>query len=699
MEVTGQTPTHNRSTRVLITAIGLLVVAFIVIALNILSARFSARFDVTRTGALKPSDQTRAVLASLSGESEVILAANLVAQGRDRAAMSRVLDMIDELDKSSANVRTTTINTGTPAGVEQYQALIDRLSSERLEETQASVDVARSAMGALERLAQQMQSWAEPVQALSKEHSPDRTGESPWTGELNQQASYLRVSAGQVEQVGQLVEQNLGQTLGETAVPNVSAARDLISEAHGALTQIVTSQLEDLLIRAQDQNLSAEGRVSANALALAMQTALDESSIVVDAFASSPLPVLSRVAAALASAEAVLVIGPTGEDITAIRIDDLIPPAAPGQARIDAGRRAETLIGSALAVTSGGTPETTVVLIHGTDTRILGNQSQMSKLLDAMALRGIRWIEWPVSLSPERPAEVALAANEPGTVYVVVGMSMTTSGGPERAIRVGAVLNELIESGENVLVSLSPSTMQGMGEDDPMATPLEAFGLAADTGRPTLLDRPIGDRRFVEWEQQIVPAESGHPLSDVIEGLTTRLTWPIAIDRASDIGSAWPLLRTSDENVWREAEWAGYWIERDTNRHNIANPPAPGGPRDGEVDDGAFGWAVQRDNNGGPQRAVVIGSHLWLFDFVARRTTQVGGSVVETSPGNTELALSAVQWLAGRDSTIARSAESESFPIIQPLSEARLSAARWFFMGGLPLLVLIVGAVVRLFGG
>ncbi|GAB5495815.1 MAG: hypothetical protein Phyf2KO_08950 [Phycisphaerales bacterium] len=698
MEVTSTAPTHNRSTRILVTAIGLMVVAFIVIVLNILSARFSARFDVTRTGALKPSDQTRAVLASLSGESEVILAANLVAPGRDRAAMSRVLDMIDELDKSSANVRTTIINTGTPAGIEQYQALIDRLSAERAEQTQASVDVARSAMGSLDRLAQQMQGWAEPVQALAKEHARDRSGVSPWTNELTQQASHLRVSAGQVEQVGELVEQNLGQTLGETAVPNISAARDLISEAHGALTQIVTGQLEDLLIRAQDPNLSAEGSSSASSIALAMQTALDESAIVVDAFASSPLPVLSRVAAALASAEAVLVIGPSGENITAIRIDDLIPPAAPGQARIDAGRRAETLIGSALTLTSGAAPETTVVLIHGTDTRILGNQSQMAKLLDAMALRGVRWIEWPVSLSPEKPAEVALAANEPSTMYIVVGMSMTTSGGPERAIRVGAVLNELIESGENVLVSLSPSTMQGMGEDDPMATPLEAFGLAADTGRPTLLDRPIGDRRFVEWEQQIVPAESGHPLAAVIEGLTTRLTWPIAIDRSGDIGSAWPLIRTSDENVWREAEWAGYWIERDTNRHNIANPPAPGGPRDGEVDEGAFAWAVERDHNGANQRAVVVGSHLWMFDFVARRTTQVGGSVVETSPGNTELALAAVQWLSGRDSTIARSAESESFPIIQPLSEARLSAARWFFMGGLPMLVLIIGAVVRLVG-
>ncbi|RNC82036.1 MAG: hypothetical protein ED559_09705 [Phycisphaera sp.] len=699
MEVTGPAPTHNRSTRVLVTVIGLLVVVFIVIVLNILSARFSARFDVTRTGALKPSDQTRAILASLSGESEVILAANLVAPGRDRAAMSRVLDMIDELDKSSADVRTTIINTGTPAGIEQYQALIDRLSSERAEETRASVDVARSAMGALERLAQQMQGWAEPVQALAKEHAPNRSGESPWRGELSQQAAYLRVAANDVERVRQFADQHLSQSLGETAVPNVSAARDLISEAHSRLTQIVTSQLEDLLIRAQDPNLSTEGSASANSLALVMQTALDETAIVVDAFTSSPLPVLSRVAAALASAEAVLVIGPTGEDITAIRIEDLIPAAAPGQARIDAGRRAETLIGSALAVTSGASPETTVVLIHGTDTLILSKQSQMAKLLDAMALRGIKWIEWPVSISPERPAEVALAANEPGTVYVVVGMSMTTSGGPERAIRVGAVLGELIESGENVLVSLSPSTMQGMGEDDPMATPLEVFGLTADTGRPTLLDRPIGDRRFVEWEQQIVPAESGHPLADVIEGLTTRLVWPIAIDRSSEIGSAWPLIRTSDANVWREAEWAGYWTERDTNRHNIANPPAPGGPRDDAVEDGAFAWAVEREHNSATQRAVVVGSHLWLFDYYARRTTQVGGSVVETSPGNTELALAAVKWLAGRDSTIARSAESESFPIIQPLSEARLSAARWFFMGGLPLLVLIVGAVVRLVGG
>ncbi len=705
MEVTAKAstpesaPAHTRWSRFSLTAIGLALTILIVIVINVLGSRFSTRLDVTRTGALTLSERTERVIESLPGESEVILAGNLSAPGRDRAAMSRVLDMIDELDASSPNVRTTVINTGTPTGVGEYEALLARLSEERSAETQDAVSSAQSAMAALEQLGQAMETWAAPVQDLANQHVSAPQGQSPWTGELLQLGAYLSTSAGQVGQVRSLVDQHLSQTMGETPVPDVGAAKRVILDAFGALTQIVQTQIEYLATKAQDPAMSAEGARTANALARQMQSALDDTALSVDAFASRELPVLSRVAGALASAEAVLVIGPDGTELTAIPIDEIAPTNVPGQARIDAGRRAETLIGSAIAATSGNASETTVVLIHGTDSRILSERSPIQQLLRAMAIRGIRWVEWPVYLSPEQPAEVALAAQKPGTVYVVIGMSMTSEGGTERAIRVGGVLTDLIESGENVLVALSPSTMQGQGEEDPMAKPLEAFGLSADSGRPTLKENLIADRRFVEWEQLIIPDETGHPLAEVIRKLPTRLTWPIAIDRTEDVGRAWPLLRAEGDDIWREAEWLSYWLEKDVNRHSIANPPAPGGPRDAEVGEGAYAWAAEREVDGQTQRLIAVGSHLWLFDMIARRTAEIEGTLVETSQGNTELALAGVQWLAGQDASIARSAEAESFPIIQPMSDSRMAAARWFFMGGLPLLVLIAGVIVRLVGG
>jgi hypothetical protein len=689
----------GKTNRILIAAFGLIVTFLIVLAVNVLSSRFAARFDVTSTGSLQPSDRTYSILNNLDGESEIVLAANLIDPSRDRAALSRVLDMIDEIDRASASVRTTVINTGTPDGINQYQSLIERLSTERAEETKAAVDITTSASGSLQRLGSQMMTWADPVQMLGQEHAPDRTGSSPWAGELRQRASLLRVRAGEIDQVSAIVEQNLSQMLGTTPVPNVGEARNIVLQGHNAIDAIVRDQLEDLLRRAQDPNLSEAGKASANALARQMQTALDEAGLMIDVLRTSPLPVLSRVASALASGEAAIIIGPDGQSLSAISIDDLAPPAQPGVARIDAGRRAESLLGSALAASSEAIPITTVVLVHGSDTRILSERGALDQLLQSMAIRNVRWIEWPVSLTLDKPAEIALLTDDPNTMYVVVGMSMSTQGAAERAIRTGAVLNELIESGANVLVSLSPSTMQGQGEDDPMAKPLEVFGLHADSGRPTLVDKPIGDRRFVEWEQLILPGESGSPLAEVIAGIPTRLTWPIAIDRIEDIGSAWPLVRAQADTVWRESEWLGYWLERDINRPNVTNPPSPGGSRDGEIGEGVFAWAVERQAESGKQRAVVVGSHLWLFDMVARRTASIDGRVGETSQGNTEFAHAIVSWLTFQDDMIARSAEAESFPIVQPMDPSRLSAARWFFIGGLPILVLIVGAVVRLIGG
>ncbi len=56
MAVTQSQP--SKANRIAITAIGLAATLLIVIAVNMLANRFAARFDVTSTGALKPSDRT-----------------------------------------------------------------------------------------------------------------------------------------------------------------------------------------------------------------------------------------------------------------------------------------------------------------------------------------------------------------------------------------------------------------------------------------------------------------------------------------------------------------------------------------------------------------------------------------------------------------------------------------------------------------
>lgn len=697
MEMTDRAP--SRLPRTLITAVGLIATALIVIALNVLGHRFAFRADVTSTGSLKPAPRTLAVLDELPGESEIILAASISAPTHDRASMARVLDMLDELDRASTNLRTTVVDTATAAGQQQFEDLISRLASERSSETDQAVSATQSALNALTDLATQMQKWAETVQNLPSMREPDINGVNPWTTPLNQQASYIRVTSGQVKDVAAIVEERLSQKLGSVAVPDVGAARRVIGEAHGVLTGILQNSVKDLHDRSQDERLSAEGRAQIQSLIQAMTAGIDASALTIDAALNAPLPVLSRVAQALASGEAAIVIGPDGQSLTAVTIDDLVPSTAPGAARLDAGRNAESLLVSALSTTMNAGPRVTAVLVHANDSPLLEDTAALTQLQRSTAIHGVRWLEWPITLSPEQPVEVALAARDPSTVFVMIGLSTTASGGPERAIKSGVILRQLLDAGHPVLVSLAPSTLPGVGEPDPITEPLKALGFSADSGRPTLTQRTIGDRRFVEWEQLTVPSETGHPLADIVSGRSIRLTWPVVIDRTEDVGQAWPLIRIVGDTAWRESEWVGYWLTRDTERPGIAGAPAPGGQRDAPVGDGVVAWAFERPSDSGAQRVVIVGSHLWLFDMVARRKSELEGRLVETSPGNTELAQAALDWLAGQDTMIVRSGDAAALAIIQPLDPARKRALEWFFIGGLPLLVLIVGGVLRLLRG
>lgn len=680
--------------RRLTTLVGLSASLLIVVALNILGHRFAWRTDVTSTGSLSPSPRTLAVIEALPEDSEIVLAASIASPGRDRAAMVRVLDMLGELGRVSPRLRTTLIDTSTAGGQAQFEALIERLAQERAQETDLAVNSARAGVASLESLAAQMQSWAESVQSLPALRTPEAGGVNPWTTPMTQQASLLRVTAGRVAEVSAAVESLLAQRLGETPVPDVAQSRRILTESFAAIRSLCENTAADLQQRALDDRLSAEGLALTQSLVRSIASDLDASALSIDAATSGPLPVLSRVAQALASGEAAIVLGPGGQ-LGAITIDQLVPPPTPGAARPDAGRQAETLLVSALESTVRTGPRARVVVVHAGEVPLLGESRALTQLLQRTSVAGFEWLEWRIATSREMPVDVALAANEPGTVFVVIGLSTTAAGGPERAILTGTVLSELLAAGHSVLVNLAPSTLPGVGEPDPIAAALDPYGLKADTGRPTLTERPIGGQRFVEWEHAIVPEESGHPLADVVRGRTLRLTWPVMIERTESDAQAWALVHPV-EDAWRESEWVGYWLTRDTDRPGIANAPAPGSPRDAPAGEGSLAWAVEIAREGSPQRLVVVGSHLWLFDMVARRTANIEGSLVETNPGNTELALAALEWLSGHDDMIVRTSEASAFPIVQPMGPARASALRWFFLGGLPMLVLIAGALTRL---
>jgi hypothetical protein len=123
----------------------------------------------------------------------------------------------------------------------------------------------------------------------------------------------------------------------------------------------------------------------------------------------------------------------------------------------------------------------------------------------------------------------------------------------------------------------------------------------------------------------------------------------------------------------------------------VPNPPTFDPPRDSNAGPWTVALAAERNAQGldRPQRLIVIGTNFWFTDLVTAQPTQVDGRIAESS----------IYWLAGQDRLIAQSATARAIPVIGPVSAAKLRAFRWGAIAGLPLGVLVLGALWRVLRG
>ncbi|MEM8758460.1 MAG: hypothetical protein AAGF47_11850, partial [Planctomycetota bacterium] len=521
---------------------------------------------------------------------------------------------------------------------------------------------------------------------------------------LASRAARFRTLAEQVPPMTAAVRDSLGRTRWERPAPDLLDAESLLTESAAAIVTVLDeagTAVGELAGPSSEAGLRLE-RLASRIVSLRDTVAAESASLL-----AAGLPPSVHAIAALEANESLLVLGPPDRGITAVRIEDVLPGVVPGAPRVDPGRLAESMLTNAIAGLTGG-PRPVVVVVHGSPSRIIRSQgSVLGAIQQRAAGRGIGLLEWPAALSQDPPAELAaLLAEQRPVVYAVVGIDDRDAESRARADRVAAIVSSLLERGESVMVCLAPSTRPGLGETDSMAEAVEPLGLIAETGRPALFETRRGDQRQVGWEHTIVQKAGEHPLAAAVERRSTLIPWPITImakPDASEDGDTHPLLSLPDSPpTWLEGEWLGYWLTPATQRPLLRSPPSPGGTRDAEAAGSAIAWAVERPfatDDGPPQRAVVVGSHLWLFDTAADRPGVVDGRLVQLAPGNTTLFLSAVEWLAGNDDAVLPGANAFEAPVVQPIEPGRLTIIRWTLLAVLPLGVLALGAAVRAIRG
>lgn len=736
---TSARPTRSAKARrrgaLVLTGVGAIAGLAAVVLLNVLSLRFSYRFDVTATNEQSLSPRTQRILDRVTEPVRVVVAADLTQA--DTRVRTRLVDTLRDLERLNSNVSSTIIDVSREDGRAQFKGVVRDLAErdrDVLREQTAAIELARGSAAAIAGYLNDQ---------LSSALLEVRSGVSPGTAEsdrfrqdLEQAAALARNTSRDLIDATTRANELLAQTIEGEAVPATDRARDALAQGIDASV----SQMGRLVgvLRAMAASRDAQGPAADAATAVVpdLERRREQANVVLESLRTLKRPDVLRVADALRAGSAVLVIGPRRSDassVAAIDAQALLPDSAwvnqAGLAHADLARRSEELLSTALGALVSPT-RSIVVFVHSDPQAIFDRVPIIDVLRTRLSMRGVDTLEWFDAGNLPSPS---LSAIDPErrrpVVYVVLppdsSSQASTPGGEtglKRARGLVATLEALVDDGRSVMLSLNPSIAPSFGDTDPFALLLDRYGLAADTGRPIVTEAVGQTGRLVSSDRVVQSRGESeiNPIPGAIKGLPVVLAWPIAISPKAAPDNTrvlhHPLLSISaDDRAWGESQWLTFWqTPRQQRAIGVSAPRFDKGPDMSEPGNawasaptanvGTSEWVVavaaERSRIGSPgQRMVVVGANGWFMDAFTSQMLEVDGRRIPAYPGNLELFEAASMWLSGQDDLIAQSPTALSAPIIKPLTERQVRDLRIALMLGMPLLVLILGGAYRLIRG
>jgi len=653
-------------------------------ALNVFAQRseFRAQIDATKTRAYSLSEQTQQLLSDLKGDWTVAV---LMVQDNTDAAVRRQIDeVLRRYTSANESIEVMRVDPSDPASLVRYESLLARLRNlygEKVERYDQALDAGIEAFRDLQLFAQQ--------HAATLQQAAQRVPQGDPAGRMIQQR--VRVVT-LLAQKGQSVLDEVDQARATSAsrpIADYDAARSILTEA---LSQWAT-ELDDLGRQfaqwRNDAQVDAELRRFGELAEPMFTRKAEQLAVAADDLRQLPELELSTIGRQLQEGEAAVVIGPNGAAV--IPASQLFARSgarrqADRSVTFDRRFRGEQLISAAIrSLVIEHLPR--VVFVHSNEQSLLNRRSEDVDLLGlATQLKSARFDvdEWRVPDEDQPSAD----DSQPTVWFVVPPSQRQGLAVSEREQQLISAVRALIESGENVLLSVHPSMLPGYGQQDPWAQLAEPFGFKPDTSRVIFESRLVSeDRKQTERGQAILDFNTGHAIGRALQGQQTYFALPVPIQMPED---------SAEENVdqfviaaiepkadrWLESNWSANpdtLASAQGTRFDQPQPIVVAGRRPHPVE--------RRD-----QRLLLVGSGGWMLSYIADVMVNVGGQrAALVNPGNYELAHNAIAWLADMDELIAESPTSRSVARLEGLTAGARRAWFWLLLVALPLTVLGAG--------
>lgn len=666
----------------------------IVVALNYFARRepYRAQIDATKTRAYSLSGQSTRLLASLKGDWTIALVMN--REKTDRSIRRQIDEVLKRYTDASSQLHVLRIDPADPRTLGEYESLLGRLNAvyaAPIKEYGQALDGGVEAFQGLLDFARQRADVYAQVAARVPASDSTRTA-------FKQRADLL----GLLAQQGNLVLDEVAKsrkTDESKPIPDYEGARSILAQA---LSQWA-GELDELagvfakwLERA---NIDAAARQFATASRQECAELSQRLALAADPLKQLPPMQLSSIGAQLQQGEAAVIVGP--DRAAVIPSQALFPKSnirvgENNAVSFDQRFRGEQLITAAIrSLTVEHMP--LVVFVHGDEKPMLKPRDKQADLVGVgSVLKSSRFdvAEWTPATQKERPTG---AKGQP-VVWVVVpppmraGLELTRS---ERALL--DAVSQLVADGEPVLLSVYPSVVTRYGQADPWAAMARPFGLVAETEHVVFENVRVSDTaRQTQRGEAVQEFNPGHVISRAVNGQQAYFTLPVPLRtteaRVEGVQASVIAEIPASEDRWLEKEWAV----------DAASIEAPG-PDQRLKSPVAVVMAAERPMPAGSpgsrgrsmQRLVLVGSGGWQLSFVADLVRDIGGGkAAQINPGNYELMLASVSWLAGMDDIIAASPLSQETARLQGLEPETRRLWFWILAVGLPAACMAIGLAV-----
>ncbi len=660
----------------------------ITILINWIAARQYIRFDTTQGGRYSLSQQTETVLNKLDGEYKLVTLIPDSAPDEDTARVYEdVKDLTDVYGRFSKNLAVDHMDPRSSIKKAEAlnNAIVDAFADE-LTPVKEAIALGLDAMHQVRPINTQL------TQALTAGVNND-----PNTPETGTQ-KFFRAAATRSKEFDERVDQvdEQAEELMDQVLVNYAGVKEQLQGVitdYNTLLDVITQSGSPLIRNVSTSNEEKERLLEAIELCKQAKTLLAEPLQKMDEAKDSPR--YNQVFLTLNRGASVVALGPNKVKVIPISEmwrQDLRNIEQTGQTQPQYLIE-EKLTGALLSMTIDQPP--LVVFVLSNSGAALGAQGNYNNVAQRLQNADFDVRQWnptgQISSMGQPTPPLPRPEPKPGQkiIWIVppaygqpMGTPMMMGMNPRQHI--GDLLKERLAAGDAALVMVpaDPTSLYGM--PNPIVDELNTWGIKPQTDRLILEEVQLANRRSMTSLQMPVDTwPSALPITTALDGMQAMFYSPSPILVEDDKGAAhYLLVEIKGDKLWTTTDLSTPDAVRNAKFDEENSAPSY-----------TIAYASEKDG----ARLVTIAEQVWATDDITgwglfgQGTAELTGAVV---PGNSELFVNSVFWLAGMEDMIAASPRSQDVPRIQPMSDSKLAWYQSGLLVGMPMSALILGVIV-----